>query len=148
MKLRLSYKNGLKGTVLTLISMHGTIKKFPQAPYNLLKCLAGWGLPWGSSDIWLKRVVSHKRVRFSGLVSKLEYKFFQSVFWTGDGLKVGGPWSGFIVLTIKNPILKSILSCVKRETKIYSYYYSFCLHTLSISLDCRRCQVLFATPCG
>ena len=100
MKLRLSYKNGLKGTVLTLISMHETIKKFPQAPYNLLKCLAGWGLPWGSSDIWLKRVVSHKRVRFSGLVSKLEYKFFQSVFWTGDGLKVGGPWSGFIVLTI------------------------------------------------
>ena len=40
MKLRLSYKKGLKGTVLTLISMHETIKKFPQAP-NLLKCLAG-----------------------------------------------------------------------------------------------------------
>ena len=72
MKLRLSYKKGLKGTVLTLISMHETIKKFPQAP-NLLKCLAGCALPWGSSDIWLKRVVSHKRVRFSGLVSKLEY---------------------------------------------------------------------------
>ena len=40
MKLRLSYKKGLKGTVLTLISMHETIKKFLQAP-NLLKCLAG-----------------------------------------------------------------------------------------------------------
>ena len=79
MKLRLSYKKGLKGTVLTLISMHETIKKFPQAP-NLLKCLAGCALPWGSSNIWLKRVVSHKRVRFSGLVSKLEYNFFQSVF--------------------------------------------------------------------
>ena len=34
MKLRLSYKKGLKGTVLTLISMHETIKKFPQA-YNI-----------------------------------------------------------------------------------------------------------------
>ena len=40
MKLRLSYKKGPKGTVLTLISMHETIKKIPQAP-NLLKCLAG-----------------------------------------------------------------------------------------------------------
>ena len=40
MKLRLSYKKGLKGTVLTLISMHETIKKFLQAP-SLLKCLAG-----------------------------------------------------------------------------------------------------------
>ena len=34
MKLRLSYKKGLKGTVLTLISMHETLKKFPQA-YNI-----------------------------------------------------------------------------------------------------------------
>ena len=40
MKPRLSYKKGLKGTVLTLISMHETLKKFPQA-YNILKCLAG-----------------------------------------------------------------------------------------------------------
>ena len=34
MKPRLSYKKGLKGTVLTLISMHETLKKFPQA-YNI-----------------------------------------------------------------------------------------------------------------
>ena len=40
MKLRLSCKKGLKGTVLTLISMHETIKKFLEAP-NILKCLAG-----------------------------------------------------------------------------------------------------------
>ena len=40
MKLRLSYKMGLKGTVLTLISMHETIKKFLRAP-NILKCLVG-----------------------------------------------------------------------------------------------------------
>ena len=46
MELRLSYKKGLKGTVLTLISMHETIKKFLQTP-DLLKCLAGWTLPLG-----------------------------------------------------------------------------------------------------
>ena len=40
MKLRLSYKMGLKGTVLTLISMHETMKKFLRAP-NILKCLVG-----------------------------------------------------------------------------------------------------------
>ena len=42
MKLRLSYKKDLKGTVLSLIFMHETIKKNPtsRAP-SLLKCLAG-----------------------------------------------------------------------------------------------------------
>ena len=40
MELRLSYKKGVKGTVLTLISMHETIKKILQTP-DLLKCLAG-----------------------------------------------------------------------------------------------------------
>ena len=40
MELRLSYKKSLKGTVLTLISMNETIKKFLQTP-DLLKCLAG-----------------------------------------------------------------------------------------------------------
>ena len=46
MELRLSYKKGVKGTVLTLISMHETIKKILQTP-DLLKCLAGWALPLG-----------------------------------------------------------------------------------------------------
>ena len=134
MKLRLSYKKDLKGTVLSLIFMHETIKKILQAGPLVISwsvwpgelslgdhptfglnglCLTSlWTGLWSSAEPFpflsifspnrepVHRLVSYKRIRFSGLVSKLEYNFFQSVFWTGDGLNVGGPWSGFIVLTI------------------------------------------------
>ena len=76
---RLSYKKGLKFTVLTLISTHQTIKIIPSSPQSL-EVFGRVSSPWGYFDIWLKRLVSLKRVQFSGLVSKLEYNFYQSVF--------------------------------------------------------------------
>ena len=97
---KLSYKKGSGGYSFDFNLHAWNYKKIPSCPQSL-EVFGRLSSPLrGYADIWLKRVVSLQRVRFSGLVSKLEYNFYQSVIWTGNGVIVGVPWFGCIVPTI------------------------------------------------